>query len=59
LFAAALVLLATDCASLPQFEGRKETNALTDTAETRLGRATAPEESEGQDLCSLTAGSWP
>jgi putative cardiolipin synthase len=45
LFAAALVLLATGCASLPSLEGRKETIALTDTAGTRLGRATAPEAS--------------
>jgi putative cardiolipin synthase len=39
---AALASLITGCASLPSLEGRTATSALTDTTETRLGRAVAP-----------------
>ena len=37
----ALAALTTSCATLPPLEGRISTTALTDTAETRLGRAVA------------------
>ena len=37
----ALAALTTSCATLPSLEGRIGTTALTDTAETRLGRAVA------------------
>jgi putative cardiolipin synthase len=39
---AALVSFLMGCASLPPLEGRTVTRALTDTADTRLGRAVAP-----------------
>jgi len=38
-----LTALAAGCASLPSLEGRKATTAVTDTADTRLGRALAPQ----------------
>ncbi len=41
--AAVLASLTTGCASLPSQEGRSATSALTDTAETRLGRAVTSE----------------
>jgi cardiolipin synthase C len=37
----AFAVLTTSCATLPPLEGRISTTALTDTAETRLGRAVA------------------
>ena len=37
-----LAALITGCASLPTPQGRIETTALTDTADTRLGRAVTP-----------------
>ena len=37
-----LASLLTGCASLPAPQGRTETTALTDTADTRLGRAVTP-----------------
>jgi cardiolipin synthase C len=37
----ALATLTASCATLPSLEGRSATTALTDTAETRLGRAVA------------------
>ena len=37
----ALAALTASCATLPSLEGRSATTALTDTAETRLGRAVA------------------
>lgn len=40
--AVAFAALITGCASLPSLEGRTATSALSDTAETRLGRAVAP-----------------
>ena len=41
-FVVALALLITGCATLPPPQDRIETTALTDTANTRLGRAVAP-----------------
>ena len=41
LFLVALAALMPACATLPSLEGRTTTTALTDTAETRLGRAVA------------------
>ena len=41
LAAIALAALTTSCATLPPPEGRINTTALTDTADTRLGRAVA------------------
>ena len=41
-FVVALAALITGCASLPAPQGRIETTALTDTADTRLGRAVTP-----------------
>jgi cardiolipin synthase C len=39
----ALAALTASCATLPSLEGRTTTTALTDTADTRLGRAVAAE----------------
>ena len=39
---AALAALVTGCASLPSLDGRTASSAVTDTAETRLGRAVGP-----------------
>jgi putative cardiolipin synthase len=42
LLAAALAAMLSACASLPSLEGRRESSAISDTADTRLGRAVAP-----------------
>ena len=39
---AALAMLLAGCASLPSLEGRGASSALTDTAETTLGRVATP-----------------
>src|SRR5664279_2925519 len=51
----ALALVVSGCATLPPPTDRVETNALTDTAETRLGRAVAPRVAENSDKTGIHA----
>jgi putative cardiolipin synthase len=51
----ALALVVSGCATLPPPKDRVETTALTDTAETRLGRAVAPRVAENPDKTGIHA----
>ncbi len=54
-----VVGLAAGCSSLPSLEGRTESHALTDTADTRLGRAISPQVAAHPGVSGILALSDP